>query len=117
MFARGERDGWLERTMADLERDCKREYERQFALFKLASLAESYTVLYCFRKKERGRRWTSIEELPEKHRRIADCMRLENGKRFLNEFVVSGKYSCREDSDDDEDSGWEDSDEDGGHND
>ena len=55
--------------------------------------------------------------MPEKHRRIADCMRPENGKRFLNEFVVSGKYSCREDSDDDEDSGWEDSDEDGGHND
>jgi hypothetical protein len=45
-------------------------------------------------------------------------MRPENGKRFLNEFVVSGKYRCREDSDDDfEDSGWEDNDEDGDHND
>ena len=102
------------RTMADLER----EFERKLALCKLASLAESYTLLYCFRKKERGRRWTSIEELPEKHRRIAECMRPENGKRFLNEFVVSGKYRCREDSDDDvEDSGWEDNDEDGDHND
>jgi hypothetical protein len=46
--------------MANLER----EFERKLALCKLASLAESYTLLYCFRK-ERGRRWTSIEELPE----------------------------------------------------
>jgi hypothetical protein len=91
--------------MADLER----EFERKLALCKLASLAESYTLLYCFRKKERGHRWTSIEELPEKHRRIAECMRPENGKRFFNEFVASGKYQGREDSDDDvEDSGWED---------
>ena len=87
--------------MADLER----EFERKLALCKLASLAESYTLLYCFRKKERGHRWTSIEELPEKHRRIAECMRPENGKRFF----ASGKYQGREDSDDDvEDSGWED---------
>ena len=91
--------------MADLEREC----ERKLALCKLASLAEGYTLSYCFRKKERGRRWTSIE-LPEKHRQIAECMRPENGKRFLNEFVVSGKSWCRENSDDDvEDSGWEES--------
>jgi hypothetical protein len=106
----GMMDWFLGRTMADLEREC----ERKLALCKLASLAESYALLYCFRKKERGRRWTSIEELPEKHRRIAECMRPENGKRFLNEFVVSEKYWCRENSDDDfEDSGWEDNDEDG----
>ena len=99
--------------MADLEREC----ERKLALCKLASLAKSYTLLYCFRKKERGPRWTSIEELPQKHHRIAECMRPENGKRFLNEFVDSGKYQLREDSDDDvEDSGWED-DEDGDLND
>jgi len=55
----------------------------------------------------------SIEELPEKHRQIAECMRPENGKRFLDKFVDSGKIQLREDSDDDvEDSGWED-DEDG----
>ena len=91
--------------MADLEREC----ERKLALCKLASLAESYTLLYCFRKKERGCRWTSIEELPEKHRQIAECMRPENGKRFLDKFVDSGKFQLREDSDDDvEDSGWED---------
>jgi hypothetical protein len=91
------------------------EFERKLALYRLASLAESYTLLYCFRKKERGRRWTSIEELPEKHRQIAKCMRPENGRRFLNGFVVSRKYSRREDSDDDvEDSGWEDNDEDEG---
>ena len=100
--------------MADLEREC----ERKLALCKLASLAESYTLLDCFRKKERGRRWTSIEELPEKHRQIAKCMRPENGKRFLNEFVLSGKPWCRENSDDDvENSGWEDNDEDGDYND
>jgi hypothetical protein len=69
--------------------------------------------LDCFRKKERGRRWTSIEELPEKHRRIAKCMLPENGRRFLVNFVDSGKFQFPEDSDDDvEDSGWED-DEDG----
>jgi hypothetical protein len=73
-------DWFLGRTMADLQR----EYERKLALCKLASLAESYTLLYCFRKKERGCRWTSIEELPEKHRQIAENMRPENGKRFLN---------------------------------
>jgi hypothetical protein len=110
--------GWINwflgRTMADLER----EFERKLALCKLASLAQSYTLLYCFRRKERGHRWASIEELPEKHRRIAECMRPENGKSFLNEFVISEKYWCRESSDDDiEDSGWEDSDEDGDHND
>jgi hypothetical protein len=65
--------------------------------------------LYCFRKKERGCGWTSVEELPEKHRRIAECMRSETGKCFLDKFVDSGKYQFREDSDDDvEDSGWED---------
>ena len=42
--------------------DVQREYERKRALYDLASLAESYTLLYCFRKKERGHRWTSIEE-------------------------------------------------------
>ena len=93
--------------------DLWREYERKLALCQLADLVESYTLLYCFRKKERGSRWTSIEELPEKHRRIAECMRPENGRRFLNRFVDSGKSQHREDSDDDvEDSGWED-DEDG----
>jgi hypothetical protein len=56
-------DWFLGRTMADLER----EFKRKLALYRLASLAESYTLLYCFRKKERGHRWTSIEELPEKH--------------------------------------------------
>jgi hypothetical protein len=56
-------DRFWGRTMADLER----EFERKLALCKLASLAESYTLLHCFRK-ERGRRWASIEELPEKHR-------------------------------------------------
>jgi hypothetical protein len=77
--------------------------------YNLAGLAECYTLLYCFRKKERGRRWTSIEEIPEKHRRIAECMRPENGKRFLDKFVNSGKLQLRKDSDDDvEDSGWED---------
>jgi hypothetical protein len=89
--------------------DVQREYERKLALCKLARLAECYTLLYCFRKKERGYRWTSIEELPEKHRQIAECMRPENGKRFLNKFVDSGKFQFREGSDDDvEDSGWED---------
>jgi hypothetical protein len=102
-------DWLLGRTMADV----RREYERKLALYKLANLAKSYTLLYCFRKKESGPRWTSIEELPEKHRQIAECMRPENGKRFLNRFVDSGKFQYREDSDDDvEDSGWED-DEDG----
>ena len=96
-------DWFLGRTRANVQH----EYERRLALCDLASLAECCTLLYCFWKKERGRRWTSIEELPEKHRRIAECMRPENGKRFLNEFVVSGKSWCREDSDDDEDSGWE----------
>ena len=98
-------DWFLGRTMADVQY----EYERKLALSRLADVAESYTLLYCFRKKERGRRWTSIEELPEKHRRIAECMRPENGKRFLDKFVDSGKFQFREDSDDDvEDSGWED---------
>ena len=106
-------DWFLGRTMADLER----EFKRKLALYRLANLAESYTLLYCFRKKERGRRWASIEELPEKHHRIAECMRPENGKRFLNEFVVSEKYSYHEGDDDVEDSGWEDSDEDGDHHD
>jgi len=102
-------DWVLGRTMADAQR----EYERKLALCKLARLAECYTLLYCFRKKERGCRWTSIGELPEKHRQIAECMRPENGKRFLDKFVDSGKFQFREDSDDDvEDSGWED-DEDG----
>jgi hypothetical protein len=101
----GMMDWFLGRTMADVER----EYERKLALCRLADLAESYTLSYCFRKKERGRRWKSIEELPEKHRRIAECMRPENGKRFLNKYVDSGKFQFREDSDDDvEDSGWED---------
>ena len=96
-------DSSLGRTMADLQR----EYERKLALCRLASLAESYTLLYCFRKKERGCRWTSIEELPEKHRQIAERMRPENGKRFLNNFIDSGKFQYREASDDDvEDSGW-----------
>src|SRR5277367_2940502 len=102
----GMMDWFLGRTMADLEREC----ERKLALCKLASLAESYTLFYCFRKKERGRRWTSIEELPEKHRQIAKYMRPENGKRFLSKFMVSEKFQLREDSDDDEDSGWEDED-------
>ena len=89
--------------------DVQREYDRKLALYNLAGLAECYTLLYCFRKKERGCRWTSIEEIPEKHRRIAECMRPENGKRFLDKFVDSGKFQFREDSDDDvEDSGWED---------
>ena len=89
--------------------DVQREYERKLALCKLSTLAECYTLLYCFRKKERGCRWKSIEELPEKHRQIAECMRPENGKRFLDNFVDSGKFQFREDSDDDvEDSGWED---------
>src|SRR5271170_2449901 len=110
----GRRPHRSQRTMADLQR----VYEGELALCRLANLAECYTLLYCFRKKERGRRWTSIEELPEKHRQIAECMRPENGKRFLNEFVVSGKSWCRENSDDDvEDSGWEDNDEDGDYND
>ena len=92
-------------TMADVQRD----HERKLALYRLASLAECYTLLYCFRKKERGCRWTSIEELPEKHRQIAERMRPENGKRFLNNFIDSGKFPYREASDDDvEDSGWED---------
>jgi hypothetical protein len=40
---------------------------------------------------------------------IAECMRPENAKRFLDKFVDSGKFQLREDSDDDvEDSGWED---------
>ena len=98
-------DWILGRTMADVQR----EYERKLALCKLARLAECYTLLYCFRKKERGCRWTSIEELAEKHRQIAQCMRPENGKRFLDKFVDSGKFQFREASDDDvEDSGWED---------
>ena len=97
---------WLSsHTMADVQR----EYDRKLALYNLAGLAECYTLLYCFRKKERGCRWTSIEEIPEKHRRIAECMRPENGKRFLAKFVASGKFQFREGSDDDgEDSGWED---------
>jgi hypothetical protein len=37
-------------------------------------------------------------------------MRPENGKRFLSKFMVSEKFQLREDSDDDEDSGWEDED-------
>jgi hypothetical protein len=90
--------------MADLQR----EYERKLALCRLASVAESYTLLYCFWKKERGHRWASIEELPGKHRQIAECMRPENGKRFPNKFVDSGKFQLQEDSDDAEDSGWED---------
>ena len=95
--------------MADLQR----EYDRKLALYNLAGLAECYTLLYCFRKKERGRRWTSIEEIPEKHRRIAECMRPENGKRFLDKFVNSGKLQLRKDSDDGvEDSGWEDDEDD-----
>jgi hypothetical protein len=57
-----------------LRTDLEREFKRKLALYRLANLAESYTLLYCFRKKERGRRWTSIEELPEKHRRIAEYM-------------------------------------------
>jgi hypothetical protein len=98
-------DWLLGRTTADVQR----EYDRKLALHNLAGLAECYTLLYCFRKKERGCRWTSIEEIPEKHRRIAECMRPENGKRFLDKFVDSGKFQFREDSDDDvEDSGWED---------
>ena len=98
-------DSSLGRTMADIQR----EYERKLALCDLANLAGCYTLLYCFRKKERGCRWTSMEELPQKHRRIAECMRPENGKRFLDKFVDSGKFQLREDSDDDvEDSGWED---------
>ena len=65
--------------------------------------------MYCFRKKEKDCRWTSIEEWPEKHRQIAECMRPENGKRFLDKFVDSGKFQLREGSDDDvEDSGWKD---------
>jgi hypothetical protein len=99
----------LGRTMADVQR----EYDRKLALYNLAGLAECYTLLYCFRKKERGCRWKSIEEIPEKHRRIAECMRPENGKRFLDKFVDSGKFQFRKDSDDDvEDSGWEDDEDD-----
>ncbi|OCK97550.1 uncharacterized protein K441DRAFT_655402 [Cenococcum geophilum 1.58] len=102
-------DWFLGRTIADIQR----EYERKLALCELAALAECYTLLYCFRKKERGYRWTSIKELPEKHRRIAECMRPENCMHFLNNFIDSGKFQFPEDSDDDvEDSGWED-DEDG----
>jgi hypothetical protein len=52
-------DWFLWRTMVHVQR----EYERKLALCKLARPAESYTLLYCFRKKERGCRWTSIEEL------------------------------------------------------
>lgn len=92
--------------------DAQREYERKLALLRFARLAETYTLLYCFRKKERGPRWKSIEELPEKHHRIAKSMRPENGQRFLNEFVDSGEFQYLEDSDEEEDSGWED-DEDG----
>jgi hypothetical protein len=98
----------LGRTMADVQR----EYDRKLALHKLAGLAECYTLLYCFRKKERGGRWTSIEEIAEKHRRIAECMQPENGKRFLDKFLKSEKFQLREDSDDDEDSGWEDDEDD-----
>ena len=106
-------DWFLGLTTADV----RSEYERKLALCRLADLAESSTLLYCFRKKERGRRWMSIEELPEKHRWIAECVRPENGKRFLDKFVDSGKFQYREDSDNDvEDSGWED-DEDGDLND
>ncbi|XTI87979.1 hypothetical protein V2W45_1468421 [Cenococcum geophilum] len=58
------------------------------------NLAECYTLLYCFRKGERGSRWTSIGE---------------TAGASLNNFVDSGKYRFPEDSDDDvEDSGWED---------
>ena len=40
-------------------------------------------------------------------------MRPENGKRFLDKFVNSGKLQLRKDSDDDvEDSGWEDDEDD-----
>ena len=93
--------------------DVQREYDRKLALYNLAGLAECYTLLYCFRKKERGCRWKSIEEIPEKHRRIAECMRSENGKCFLDKFVDSGKFQFRKDSDDDvEDSGWEDDEDD-----
>jgi hypothetical protein len=98
----------LGRTMADVQR----EYHRKLALHNLAGLAECYTLLYCFRKKERGGRWTSVEEIPEKHRQIAQCMRPENGKRFLDKFLKSEKFQLREDSDDDEDSGWEDDEDD-----
>ena len=105
----GMMDWFLGRTMADVQR----EYKRKLALCELADLAECYTLLYCFRKKERGRRWTSIEKLPEKHRQIAECMLPENGRRFLDNFIDSGKFQFPEYSDDDvEDSGWED-DEDG----
>ena len=102
-------DWFLGRTMADIQR----EDERKLALCRLADLAECYTLLYCFRKKERGRRWTSIKELPEKHHRIAGCMRPENGRRFLDNFVDLGEFQFPEDSDDDiEDSGWEDGEDD-----
>jgi hypothetical protein len=51
------------------------------------------------------------------YRGVAEGMRPENGKRFLDKFVDSGECQFREDSDDDvEDSGWED-DEDGDLND
>ncbi len=89
--------------------DAQCEYERKLALCQLADLAECYTLLYCFRKKKRGCWWTSIEELPEKHRRIAECMWPENSRCFLNNFLNLGKHPYCEDSDDDvEDSGWED---------
>jgi hypothetical protein len=103
--------GWIDwlvgRTLADIQH----ERERNKALRSLASIALGYILMCCLRKEEQGQRWKCIEDMPQKHHRIAEYMRPENKQPFFKEFLLlDGEQASDLENGDSEQSDWEEED-------
>ena len=103
--------GWIDWFMGRTLGDIQREFERNGALRSLANITLGYILMCCLRKEEQGRRWKCIEDMPQKHHRIAEYMRPENKQLFFKEFLLSnGEQASDLEDGDSEQSDWEEED-------
>jgi len=94
--------GWIDWFMGRTLADVQHERLRNKFLRSLATIAECYILLCCFRKEEHGRRWKCIEDMPQKHHRIAEYMRPENRQLFFKEFLLKDGEEAGEEARDPE---------------